>query len=96
MARRRYQGEQIVGLLREAERSGMPLEAFCKQHGVSEQTFYRWKKQYGGNTAGAPRYIRCDNGPEFIAQRLREFLQARGVKVVYIEPGSPWQNGYRG
>ena len=48
MARRRYKGEQVVRLLREAERSGTTLEAFCKQHGVSEQTFYRWKKQYGG------------------------------------------------
>jgi transposase InsO family protein len=43
---------------------------------------------------GAPRYIRCDNGPEFIAERLQEFLKAQGVRVVYIEPGSPWQNGY--
>jgi putative transposase len=48
MASKRYKAEQIVGLLREAERGGMTVEAFSKKQGVSEQTFYRWKKQYGG------------------------------------------------
>ena len=48
MASKRYKAEQIVPLLREAERSGMTVEAFSKEHVVSEQTFYRWKKQYGG------------------------------------------------
>ena len=41
-----------------------------------------------------PRYIRSDNGPEFIAERLRSWLSDLGVRTLYIEPGSPWENGY--
>lgn len=43
---------------------------------------------------GIPEHIRSDNGPEFIATRLRNWLQHVGVKTAYIEPGSPWENGY--
>ena len=43
---------------------------------------------------GTPDYIRSDNGPEFIAKALREWLTRVGVKTLYIEPGSPWENGY--
>lgn len=43
---------------------------------------------------GVPEYIRSDNGPEFIAHAIRKFLAAAGVGTLYIEPGSPWQNGY--
>lgn len=43
---------------------------------------------------GAPGHIRSDNGSEFIARILRDWLAQRGVKTLYIEPGSPWQNGH--
>ncbi len=43
---------------------------------------------------GAPEYIRSDNGPEFIAQKVRDWIAAVGAKTAYIEPGSPWENGY--
>ena len=43
---------------------------------------------------GIPAYIRSDNGPEFIAVALREWIAAVGAKTAYIEPGSPWENGY--
>lgn len=42
---------------------------------------------------GAPRHIRSDNGPEFIAKRLKKYLRDSGVDTLYVEPGSPWQNG---
>jgi putative transposase len=42
---------------------------------------------------GTPRYVRSDNGPEFIAQALMRMLSARGVECRHIDPGSPWQNG---
>ena len=41
-----------------------------------------------------PDYIRSDNGPEFTAKAVREWLSRVGVKTLYIEPGSPWENGY--
>jgi putative transposase len=43
---------------------------------------------------GAPRHIRSDNGPEFIARAIRRFLELTGVETLYIEPGAPWQNGF--
>ena len=43
---------------------------------------------------GIPEYIRSDNGPEFVAQQLRKWLARTGAATLYIEPGSPWENGY--
>ncbi len=43
---------------------------------------------------GTPEFIRSDNGPEFIAQKVRDWIGAVGAKTAYIEPGSPWENGY--
>ncbi len=43
---------------------------------------------------GIPEHIRSDNGSEFTAENVREWLQALGVKTLYIAPGSPWENGY--
>jgi transposase InsO family protein len=45
-------------------------------------------------THGIPEHIRSDNGPEFIARNLRKWLAGTGAKTLYIEPGSPWENGY--
>lgn len=43
---------------------------------------------------GTPAHVRCDNGPEFIAQAVRRWLATSRIGTLYIEPGSPWQNGY--
>jgi len=43
---------------------------------------------------GAPTFIRSDNGPEFIARALKEWLATRQVGTLYIAPGSPWQNAF--
>ncbi len=43
---------------------------------------------------GAPAYLRSDNGGEFTANAVREWLEQVGVKTLFIEPGSPWENGY--
>ena len=43
---------------------------------------------------GVPEYIRSDNGSKFTAQAVRDWLKSVGVKTLYIEPGSPWENGY--
>jgi putative transposase len=43
---------------------------------------------------GPPEHIRCDNGPEFVAKVVRGWLGRIGVKTLFIEPGSPWENGY--
>ena len=43
---------------------------------------------------GIPEHLRSDNGPEFIAQELRQWLAKLGTETLSIEPGSPWENGY--
>jgi transposase InsO family protein len=43
---------------------------------------------------GIPEHIRSDNGPEFTAKAVRRWLNRLGVKTLFIEPGSPWENGY--
>ncbi len=44
---------------------------------------------------GTPEFICSDNGPEFIALTLRKWIADVGTQTAYIEPGSPWENGYR-
>jgi transposase InsO family protein len=43
---------------------------------------------------GEPAFIRSDNGPEFIAKAVKGWLEDSGVRTLYIEPGSPWENAY--
>jgi len=43
---------------------------------------------------GTPKFIRSDNGPEFVAELIREWLKDLGVQTAFIEPGSPWENSY--
>jgi transposase InsO family protein len=43
---------------------------------------------------GPPGYIRSDNGPEFVAEKVRSWITAVGARTAFIEPGSPWENGY--
>ena len=68
MARKRHTAEQIIRKLREAEvaiAQGEPAKAVCKQLEVTEQTYYRWRKEYGG--------LRLDQ-----AKRLRELEKENG------------------
>ena len=74
MSRKRYTAEQIIGMLREAEVSlsqGQTVGQVCRQLGVSEQSYYRWRKEYGG--------LKVDQ-----AKRLRELEKenARLKKLV--------------
>lgn len=42
---------------------------------------------------GAPRYLRCDNGPEFVSKAILEWIIGAGINTAHIDPGKPWQNG---
>ncbi len=50
--------------------------------------------QYLFAVRGAPQYLRSDNGPEFVAQAVRYWLDKAGVATLFIAKGSPWENGY--
>jgi transposase InsO family protein len=52
---------------------------------VLRELFEKW---------GPPACIKSDNGPEFIAKKIQDWLPKVGVKTCYIDPGSPWQNGH--
>jgi len=48
MKQERFSEEKIVGILREAEKGAKPVAELCREHGIAEQTFYRWRRRYGG------------------------------------------------
>ncbi len=45
-------------------------------------------------TRGVPKHLRSDNGPEFVAKTVRDWLEKSGCQTIFITPGSPWENGY--
>jgi putative transposase len=57
MKRKRFSEEPIIGILREAE-AGTTAKEVCRRHGVSEQTFYRWKRKYAGIGVAELRRLR--------------------------------------
>jgi putative transposase len=88
MARKRYAVEQIVEILREVER-GPSREEILRKHGVSEQTYYRWKRQYGGlgtTEAQKIKALEAENrklrqlaGDQALAiQGFKEYVQKKG------------------
>ena len=67
---------------------------------VAVEVEYRMNARYVADTLlrlfaerGAPKFVRSDNGPEFVAKHLMRVLAGRGVEARHIDPGSPWQNG---
>jgi putative transposase len=57
MKRARFTEEQIIGILKEAETSGN-IRAVCREHNLTEQTFYRWRNKYGGMDVSEARKLR--------------------------------------
>ena len=60
---------------------------------IKENNLYRVLADLFCNR-GLPGYIRSDNGSEFTAKKVREFISSLGTYPAFIEPGSPWENGY--
>lgn len=84
-------GETFRGLLVKDEASGYALAIDIARSFNADDvkaTLLRLFRRYG-----VPRYLRSDNGPEFIAGALQKWLAERGPETAYIEPGKPWQNG---
>ena len=100
---KRFSEEQVAFALRQAE-TGISVQEVIRKMGISEQTFYRWRKLNSTDITdvltdlfilrGIPAFIRSDNGSEFIAEAVRNWISAVGAKTAYITPGSPWENGY--
>ena len=122
MPKKRYPAEQIIRHLREAEvelAKGQTRGGVCRKLGITEQTYYRWRKEYGSLRVDQVRRLKelerengrlkklvadqaldlailkeTSNGFEFTARLVRDWLERVVVKPLFIEPASPWENGY--
>jgi putative transposase len=74
----RFSEEQLRHLLQRAERDEQPLGALCREHGISEQTFYRWRKKFGGMTVPDTQRLR---ELEKENTRLKRLLAERDLAV---------------
>jgi putative transposase len=103
MKQKRFTDEQIACALRQAE-TGVPVKEVCRKLQVSEQTFYRWKKKFGGlgvaevldrigRVRGLPERIRVDNGTEFTSKHLDQWAYLNGVTLEFSRRGNPTDNG---
>jgi putative transposase len=81
---------KILTILDEYTREclAIPVERRLTSEDVIDQLFNLFVLR------GIPEHIRSDNGPEFTARAIRKWLARIGVKTLFIEPGSPWENGY--
>jgi putative transposase len=82
MKRKRFKAEQIVGILKEAEREGATVADVCRAHGVSEQTFYRWKKTYSGMQVAEVRRLRQLEDEN---ARLKKLVAERDLEIDAIK-----------
>jgi putative transposase len=74
----RFSDEQIIHLLQQAERGEQPIGVLCREHGISEQTFYRWRKKFGGITISEAQRLR---ELEKESGRLKRLLAERDLEV---------------
>lgn len=65
--KKRHSEEQIIRILREAERNETSVREVCRQHNITEQTLYRWRNKYGGMDVADARRLK-DSGPETSAR----------------------------
>ena len=81
---------RMLTILDEYSRECLAIDA--ERHLRSEDVLERLTDLF--TRRGTPDYLRSDNGPEFTAKAVRDWLGRIEVKTLYIEPGSPWENGY--
>jgi putative transposase len=81
---------KLLRILDEYTREGPVLWA---ERALKAADVLAWLQQAIGQH-GAPEYLRSDNGSEFIAKSVQRWLKENRIKTLYIEPGSPWQNGF--
>lgn len=79
-----------LGIIDEFTRENLSLEV---EHNMTSENVVDYLAELFA-TRGLPRHIRSDNGPEFIAQAIQDWLGQLEVETLYIEPGSPWENAY--
>jgi putative transposase len=81
MKKSRYTEEQIIGVLREQE-AGVTTAEVCRRHGISEQTFYRWKSKYGGMGPSDAQRLRSLEDEN---RRLKKLLAEQMLDVAALK-----------
>jgi putative transposase len=78
MKKKRFSEEEIVRLLQEADRADKTVGDVCREHGVSENTFYRWRKQFGGLSVAEVRKMR-----DLVQEnaRLKKLVAERDLEI---------------
>lgn len=79
--KKRFTEEQIIHILREAEMKKSTIADLCRQHGISEQTFYRWRNRYGGlevDEAVRLRQLERENA------RLKKLVAERDLELEFM------------
>jgi putative transposase len=82
MKKERFREEQIVRILKEAETGRMPIVEICRKYGISEFTFYRWRRKYQGLSISEARRLR---ELEKENQRLKRLLAQRDLEIDAIQ-----------
>jgi putative transposase len=78
MKQSKFSEEQIIGILREAEKGAQTISAVCRAHGISENTFYKWRQKYGGMEVADARRLR---ELEKENARLKRLLAERDIEI---------------
>jgi transposase InsO family protein len=88
--------ETGVGTAAEACRAlGLARSSYYRNSAVSMESRQRQRQIVQLSQAyGVPEHLRSDNGPEFIAYAIQDWLREKAVKTIYITPGAPWENAY--
>jgi putative transposase len=76
--KKRFSEEQIIGILRQAERGELTIGEICRAQGISEQSFYRWRQKFGGLQASEARRLR---ELERETARLKRLLADRDLEI---------------
>ena len=82
MQKSQFTDAQVVAILQQAEKGGSPISEVCRQHNVSQNTFYRWRTRFGGmsaNEAARVRELEKENA------RLKRLLAERDLEVDIIK-----------
>jgi len=80
--KKRFSEEQIIHILREAEQKKCSIRDLCRKHGISEQTFYRWRHRYGGlevDEAARLRQLEREN------TRLKKLVAERDLELEFMK-----------